>query len=92
VRDRPQRVIVEGRALMRYDSCRETVMNRSQRPIVRSSPSLFREIEREKQASRDVDDRDLASGRKSSEQLCRENELFHGCRVRIDYKSCKHPR
>jgi hypothetical protein len=31
---------------------------------------------REKELSRAVDDRDLASGRKSSEQLRRENEVF----------------
>jgi hypothetical protein len=30
----------------------------------------------EKQASRDEDERDLRSGRKSVEQLCRENELL----------------
>ncbi len=30
----------------------------------------------EKQASRDRDERDLRSGRKSVEQLCRENELL----------------
>jgi hypothetical protein len=31
---------------------------------------------REKQASREQDERDLRSGRKSVEQLCRENELL----------------
>lgn len=31
---------------------------------------------REKQASRDQDDRDLASGAKTREQLCRENSFL----------------
>jgi predicted RNase H-like HicB family nuclease len=53
---------------------------------------LFKRIEREKQASRDADARDLASGRKTAEQLRQENSLFHGVRVRIDYTKVKHPR
>jgi len=36
----------------------------------------FRARAAEKQASRDEDERDLCSGRKSVKQLCRENELL----------------
>ncbi len=61
-----------------------------------SSGSLPRislaELERMKQASRDVDAADFASGRKSAAQLYRENGHFAGLRVRVDYKSCKHPK
>ncbi len=43
---------------------------------------------REKQESREQDERDLRSGRKSVEQLCRENEwlgsLARTARVEID--------
>lgn len=53
---------------------------------------LFKRIEREKQASRDADARDLASGRKTPEQLRQENEVFSGLRVWIDYKNVKDPR
>ncbi len=53
---------------------------------------LFKRIEREKQASRDADARDLASGRKTAEQLRQENTLFHGARVWIDYTKVKDPR
>lgn len=53
---------------------------------------LFRRIEHEKQASRDADARDLASGRKTAEQLQQENAIFHGVRVRVDHKKVKHPR
>jgi predicted RNase H-like HicB family nuclease len=53
---------------------------------------LFKRIEREKQASRDADARDLATGRKTPEQLHKENALFHGARVTIDYSKVKHPR
>jgi len=53
---------------------------------------LFKRLEREKQASRDADARDLASGRKTPEQLRRENEFFSGLRVWVDYKNVKDPR
>ncbi len=53
---------------------------------------LFKRIEREKQASRDADARDLASGRKTPEQLRQENEVFSGLRVWVDYKNVKDPR
>jgi hypothetical protein len=53
------------------------------------SEALMREIDREKQASRDADERDLASGRKSREQLSRENGLFHGRRWIVDLGSAK---
>ncbi len=36
----------------------------------------FQKRAAEKQASREQDERDLRSGRKSVEQLCRENELL----------------
>jgi hypothetical protein len=51
--------------------------------------SLFEDVQREKQASRDADERDLRSGRKSREQLARENGIFHGRRFRVDFKSAK---
>src|SRR6266542_187164 len=50
---------------------------------------LFKRIEREKQASRDADACDLASGRKTPEQLRQENEVFSGLRVWVDYKNVK---
>lgn len=53
---------------------------------------LFKRMEREKQASRDADARDLASGRKTREQLRQENEFFSGLRVWVDYKNVKDPR
>lgn len=64
------------------------------RPVSQLSMSpracaLMREIDREKQASRDADARDLASGRKSREQLARENSLFYGRQFRVDFKSAK---
>jgi hypothetical protein len=59
------------------------------KPLPRIS---FAELEREKQASRDADRHDLASGRKSVEQLREENELFYGARVWIDYRNCKDPK
>lgn len=49
----------------------------------------FAEIEREKQASRDADERALAEGRLSPEQLDRKNSLFHGQRWSVDYRSAK---
>jgi hypothetical protein len=65
---------------------------RRKRPASRPARISFAELEREKQASRDADARDLASGRKSVDQLRAENELFYGARVWIDYSSCKNPR
>jgi hypothetical protein len=61
----------------------------SQQSVSLRASVLMREIDREKQASRDADERDLASGRKSREQLARENSLFHGRRWRVDFKSAK---
>jgi hypothetical protein len=65
---------------------------RLKRPASRPARISFAELEREKQASRDADARDLASGRKSVEQLRAENELFYGARVWIDFRSCKDPK
>jgi hypothetical protein len=50
---------------------------------------LMREIDREKQASRAADARDLASGRKSREDLSRDNSLFHGRHWSVDFDSAK---
>ncbi len=44
---------------------------------------------REKQASREQDERDLASGAKTREQLHRENAAFAGLKVRIDFSKAK---
>jgi len=44
---------------------------------------------REKQASREQDARDLATGRKSQEQLHRENAHFSSLRVRINFAGAK---
>lgn len=43
----------------------------------------------EKQTSRDEDERALASGEKTQEQLRRENGAFFGMRVRINYGGAK---
>jgi hypothetical protein len=43
----------------------------------------------EKQLAREADERDLASGKKSREQLRRENAHFAGLRVRVDFKAAK---
>lgn len=40
-----------------------------------------------KRESRDQDARDLASGRKSAEELKRENSVFHGADITLDLKS-----
>jgi predicted RNase H-like HicB family nuclease len=54
---------------------------------------LRKRVDREKQASREADARDLASGRKSPEQLHRENTLFRGVRGwTIDWSKVKNPR
>lgn len=45
---------------------------------------------REKQASRERDEADLASGRKTREQLRRENGVFAFPRVRIDFANIIH--
>lgn len=39
---------------------------------------------REKQASREEDERALASGEKTREDLKRENGIFHGLKFRMD--------
>ncbi len=53
----------------------------------------FHERAREKQASREQDERDLRSGRKSVEQLCRENELLGSLaragRIEVDIDSSR---
>ena len=41
----------------------------------------------QKQASRDADERALATGEKTSEQLKRENGIFHGMKFRMDLSS-----
>ncbi len=48
---------------------------------------------REKQASREQDERELRSGRKSVEQLCRENELLGSLarNARVDIASSRFP-
>ena len=48
---------------------------------------------REKQASREQDERDLRSGRKSVEQLCRENEWLGSLArfARVDIESSGFP-
>lgn len=40
---------------------------------------------REKQASRDQDVADLASGKKTREQLRRENGMLYGLTLRVDF-------
>ncbi|MGC3998059.1 MAG: hypothetical protein QM767_11440 [Anaeromyxobacter sp.] len=50
---------------------------------------LFQEIQREKQAARDRDQQDVASGRRSVEEVNRRNNLFYGLRLRVDLKSAK---
>lgn len=61
--------------------------------VLRDFERRLRErIDREKQASRDADARDRASGRKTAQDLCRENGLFHGGRYRIDYTKSRNPR
>lgn len=42
---------------------------------------------REKQASRDQDAADLASGKKTREQLRRENGMFHGLILHVDFSN-----
>ena len=44
---------------------------------------------RQKQAARDQDAADLASGRKTQEQLHRENSWLHGLRFRVDLAGAK---
>lgn len=44
---------------------------------------------REKQASRERDERDLATGEKTQEQLRHENGHFSSLRVRINYAGAK---
>jgi hypothetical protein len=51
--------------------------------------SLMQEVDREKQESRDADARALASGRKSGQELNRNNGIFRGFRFRVDLKSAK---
>jgi hypothetical protein len=48
--------------------------------------TLFERRVKEKQESRDKDERDLASGKKTQEQLREENGLFFGrkCKIRFD--------
>lgn len=48
-----------------------------------------KERAREKQASRDQDARDLASGKKTREQLCEENGLVLARNVRISARDSK---
>ena len=43
----------------------------------------------EKALSRQNDERDLASGKKSREELARENGHFAGLNVRVNYKQAK---
>lgn len=45
------------------------------------------EIAALKRESRAQDARDLASGRKSAEELKRENGVFDGARIKLDRKS-----
>jgi hypothetical protein len=47
-----------------------------------------KERAREKQASRDQDERDLASGAKTREQLQRENSFLDGSKCRIVWEKC----
>jgi hypothetical protein len=75
--------------LIRRDEVMPRAHHKAAPPPARIS---FAEVEREKQASRDADARDLASGRRSAEQLRRDNELFHGAKVRVDYRRCRDPR
>ena len=55
-------------------------------PITTYDPA---ERAREKQASRDQDAADLASGAKTREQLHAENAALAGLRVRVDYAGAK---
>lgn len=44
---------------------------------------------KEKQASRDQDEKDLESGAKTRDQLRRENGIFYGLKVRINFEGAK---
>lgn len=44
---------------------------------------------REKQASREEDERALAAGEKTREQLHRENAAFAGLKVRVNFAGAK---
>lgn len=46
-----------------------------------------RERAAEKETSRDADERALATGEKTREQLKRENGIFHGMKFRMDLSS-----
>lgn len=59
------------------------------RSVPDRASSLMEEIDREKQASRDAAARDLASGRKSVEQLVLERGILRGRDCRVDFKSAK---
>jgi hypothetical protein len=71
----------------------QTFIPRSEREQCLAPTKIsFAELERMKQGSRDADAADLASGRKTTDDLRRENELFYGVRFYIDFKNCKHPK
>jgi hypothetical protein len=48
-----------------------------------------KERAKEKQASRDKDAEDLRSGKKTREDLRKENGMFHGMKLELDLNSCK---
>lgn len=56
---------------------------------VRVEKGLFERRKAEKQRSRDEDRRALESGQKSQEQLRRENGLFSGVKVRVEFDKAK---
>ncbi len=61
----------------------------SHRSMSPGASALMREIDREKQAARDADARELASGRKSAEHLARERGVLRGRGFRVDFQSAK---
>jgi hypothetical protein len=56
---------------------------------VRVEKGLFERRKAEKQRSRDEDRLALESGQKSREQLQRENGLFSGMKVRVEFDKAR---
>jgi hypothetical protein len=57
--------------------------------VVRVEKGLFQKRAAEKRKSRQADERALKSGKKSREQLQRENAHFAGMKVRIEFERAK---
>ncbi len=63
---------------------------RKKRARVTVEKGLFERRKAEKQKAREEDQRALESGKKSREDLHRENHLFHAAKVRILWNKPKH--